>query len=407
MRREQKERGQIGPTVGVLIAFALVACSSIVSAQRRAIRASRFQPIAALEVQMGLRTEAEGIGVGRYAVIRERSSGWLASYDACRQRWRRFEGANALGSGADLVALGDHQAAIIGAGVYLADLRRGTNRSFPRAPSAGGYRVPLDNSIVQLARARFDAAHGWTEVVASQEVSSLAIGRERAFGSSARHLMVWGGRAGRGYVQGGALFDDARSQWTIIPSAGGPPASSQAVVVWTGDRFFVFGGANASGALNEGGLYEPTGTWTPLRTSAPQFGGVLGAKKVGRRILVWNQTLVGAYDLDSGEWDEAQVPSLARAIKSSRSSRHLVFATHEQVHILNTTTLRWREVEIPEAMRRRARVDVVTDTHLVMWGGGRGQSHGVASSGPPNNGLPHVTVTPQFDGVALPLSACR
>jgi hypothetical protein len=54
---------------------------------------------------------------------------------------------------------------------------------------------------------------------------------------------------------GGYFYDPAADRWLAIDSLGGPPARRGAASVWTGDRFMIWGGDEASGLRDTGFVF--------------------------------------------------------------------------------------------------------------------------------------------------------
>ena len=82
-------------------------------------------------------------------------------------------------------------------------------------------------------------------------------------------MWVWGGRTRSGQLlSDGAYYTPAQDAWTLLPSAGAPTPRQDAVAVWTGEEYVVFGGADASGEVSTGAAIRPGGSsWRPLPTN--------------------------------------------------------------------------------------------------------------------------------------------
>ena len=65
-------------------------------------------------------------------------------------------------------------------------------------------------------------------------------------------MIVWGGYHA-GWLQDGARFDPATSQWRPIPDDG-PTARAALGAVWTGTGMLVWGGEDQRAAHADGGI---------------------------------------------------------------------------------------------------------------------------------------------------------
>ncbi len=161
-------------------------------------------------------------------------------------------------------------------------------------------------------------SHQWTTY--DTRVASPRIPGVSAFTGS--ELLVWGGRS----TASGAVTDPARilgDGFAFVPALGcvrplsaegAPGPRWEAASVWTGDRFFVWGGAREAALhpeamLNDGGIYDPASdTWTAVASAgAPSPRLRPYVHWTGRYVVVWggNNDRIhdGArYDLDQGLW---------------------------------------------------------------------------------------------------------
>lgn len=94
--------------------------------------------------------------------------------------------------------------------------------------------------------------------------------------------------------------------WTPTATEGAPSARFQHTAVWTGARMILWGGANASSVLNDGGQYDPVGnTWTAVATAgAPSARAAHTAVWTGSRMIVW------------GRQRQRQLPERRRTVRS-------------------------------------------------------------------------------------------
>jgi hypothetical protein len=77
--------------------------------------------------------------------------------------------------------------------------------------------------------------------------------------------------------------------WATTNGIGAPLARQQAAAVWTGSRFFVWGGRGISADLADGGLYDPeTDAWEPTEVVDALSARVLAAAVwSGSWVLLW------------------------------------------------------------------------------------------------------------------------
>lgn len=105
---------------------------------------------------------------------------------------------------------------------------------------------------------------------------------------SGSKFFVWGGTvSGVGSSTGGE-YDPVTDSWRSIPTSGAPTGREGLTVVWSGDQLLVWGGFGTD-YLNSGGAYSPSDLqWTPLGTSGVPSGrsGHVGVW-TGSRLLVW------------------------------------------------------------------------------------------------------------------------
>jgi N-acetylneuraminic acid mutarotase len=102
-------------------------------------------------------------------------------------------------------------------------------------------------------------------------------------------MVVWGGvgdgTANSG-LSSGRRYDPATNNWAPIATAGAPPGSWDAAIVWSGLEVIVFGGQSGTLVRDTGGLYNPaTNSWTAMTT---HLGHTDGAYVwTGSEMLVW------------------------------------------------------------------------------------------------------------------------
>jgi N-acetylneuraminic acid mutarotase len=102
-------------------------------------------------------------------------------------------------------------------------------------------------------------------------------------------MIVWGGvgdgTANSG-INTGRRYDPAIDDWEPITTAGAPPGSWDASIVWSGTEMIVHGGQSGTLVRDTGGMYNPmTDSWTPV---TPHLGHTDGAHVwTGSHMLVW------------------------------------------------------------------------------------------------------------------------
>ena len=86
-------------------------------------------------------------------------------------------------------------------------------------------------------------------------------------------MIVWGGLAGRSWVNDGKLYDPAKDAWEAIPDAG-LGARLNHTAVWAGDRMIIWGGELLDGtAANDGAAFVMPGrTWTRIASEGAPSG---------------------------------------------------------------------------------------------------------------------------------------
>ncbi len=124
-------------------------------------------------------------------------------------------------------------------------------------------------------------------------------------------FFVWGGQdINYQGLNTGSLYDPATNSWTLTGVSGAAAARRYPHCVWTGSKVVVWGGEDSSAvAMNSGGRYDPVlDTWSPMTaTGAPQ-GRIVGAAVwSGSRMVVWGgvdrTTLSNTYPAAGGRYD--------------------------------------------------------------------------------------------------------
>src|SRR5262249_26691662 len=108
-------------------------------------------------------------------------------------------------------------------------------------------------------------------------------------------FIVWGGMEASGAVGTGFSYNPAANQWSPISNTQAPSPRSWHTGIWTGSRMLIWGGGTSSG-----GLYDPaTNSWQPtsLVNARKDFVAPDESAKVwtGRELLIWGGNLLGSY----------------------------------------------------------------------------------------------------------------
>ncbi len=131
-----------------------------------------------------------------------------------------------------------------------------------------------------------------------------------------QRMWIWGGadeNADMEYARQGILFDPTDAQWTISHASWIPEGRINATAVWTGSQVAIWGGFTRSlpGYFADGALYDPqTDVWTPMsNTDAPVGRYNHVAVWTGNRMLIWGgygadgaETSGGGYDPVADRW---------------------------------------------------------------------------------------------------------
>ncbi len=145
----------------------------------------------------------------------------------------------------------------------------------------------------------------------------------------------------------GSVANLATGKWSQLPA---PPLQARVntVMVWTGDRLIVWGGAGLNGAVfNDGAVYDPAAkAWKAM--AASPLGGSNYPKGLwsGKDVLVQTPTQDGAYDPRTDRW--RLFPARPAAVSPVRAAvwtgRELVAVGGDALAAaaLDPTTGQWR-----------------------------------------------------------------
>jgi N-acetylneuraminic acid mutarotase len=135
---------------------------------------------------------------------------------------------------------------------------------------------PQDSQLMGQGYVRFMsvAAPGWT-AGGTDNQPSPRYGHAAVW--TGAKWFVWGGTLGAGtFSASGALYDPADDAWTTTSTLEAPGARTGAMAAWSGSEVFIWGGSSTNGFINSGGRYDPaTLTWTrsPTTNAPPARDG--------------------------------------------------------------------------------------------------------------------------------------
>jgi hypothetical protein len=195
-------------------------------------------------------------------------------------------------------------------------------------------------------------------------------------------MLIWGGENGSLRYGDGGSFDPLSpgeiGAWGLFESTGAPSARSGATGVWTGSRWIVWGGRDASGVTNSGAIYDPMAmTWQPTSTlGAPAPREFHTAVWADDAMLVW------------GGWDGVS------SYLGTGGSFHPNAATA------------WEPIVTTGAPAPRgSHTAIWTGREMIVWGGNAAEPLSEGASYRPSSGwtpLPSFTpLTPRASGHAV------
>lgn len=374
------------------------------------------------------REASRGLAVGRELLAYHSVSGWLSSYDPCREEWQPHAALpQPLRQAAPLALDATHAAFCCGppdrSGV-LVDVTTTAPEAIPSMPTtpwpgrpsqalADGFLVPTDKRFVMRTRE-------W-RVIAFDDAIYTATGQQgSAVASSGTHVLMWGGEqqdpatGATTLHPGGAVFDARTDTWKRVATAAAPSPRRDAAIVWTGAELFVYGGQGMAAdgtrvTLTDGARYDPTtDRWQPVR-GGPVLEGPVAGTVAGDTVLLWDASRGVAHDLRTGSWREFGLPAAVPVQNRPFGHGRVAVITDAEAFVLDPGRLAWARTELPTPLRgRNQRVHAMTSTHLVVWGGERATGAGGCENPPPGQGCdPVVTTEPIHDGAALALGSCR
>jgi len=129
-------------------------------------------------------------------------------------------------------------------------------------------------------------------------------------------MIIWGGANSSVELNNGGRYDPNTDSWSPISATGAPSARSKHTAVWTGTEMILWGGRTNNvdytvTTLNDGGRYHPnTDSWSPISaTAAPSARYDHTAVWTGKEMIIWGGSRVvlgnGFYMNDGGRYDPA------------------------------------------------------------------------------------------------------
>lgn len=123
-------------------------------------------------------------------------------------------------------------------------------------------------------------------------------------------MVVWGGQDASTALNTGGLYDPSTDTWIPTSTVDAPTARHSHTAVWTGSEMIIWGGNSTSSLLDTGGRYNPsTDSWIATPTSgAPTARWNHTAVWTGSKMVVWGgndgsmQNTGGRYDPSGNTW---------------------------------------------------------------------------------------------------------
>lgn len=166
-------------------------------------------------------------------------------------------------------------------------------------------------------------------------------------------MVIWGGYAdATSFVSTGAAYDPVANTWRTLSNASAPSTRSRVPGVWSGSQMLIWGGWGGSGARDDGARWAASNTWSAITgTGAPSSRRWNAAVWTGTRLLVWGGEAPGVTREDGGVYDPIG-DAWSAMVGSGPTGRS------RMAHVFTTG--------LPTPM-------------MVVWGGDRGTSGGVAT----------------------------
>lgn len=196
-------------------------------------------------------------------------------------------------------------------------------------------------------------------------------------------LVVWGGRNLTGVELGdGALYDPRADLWSPMTSVGAPPATADAVGVWTGTHVLVRGGFEGLGT-DPVWAYDPVANTWSSGAPPPMQLNVSMMAWTGSELLLYSSAGIGAtYDPASGQWgpmDTAGAPCANQGTAVWTGSEWIVWGGDScssgltyvnEGAAYDPTANAWNLLPTGNAPTARAdHAAVWTGQEMIVWGG--------------------------------------
>jgi len=279
-------------------------------------------------------------------------------------------------------------------------------------PTAGGPGYDYKNSssvwtgtemLIVLGDSTADTSEGWrynptTNLwSAMSTVNAPSERRQAATAWTGTELLVWGGYnylvPGQVMADGGR-YNPATNTWTPMAIGGAPTGRFDCTGVWTGSRFFIYGGSGAADLpdplmrLDDASVYDPvTNSWATVATpgSPPEPG-------YGRSVSVWTGTewiisggsnvtpIAGSrYNPVTQTWKAMPTNSIGERYDHSVVWTGTELILHGGTHLGSASNQTWRWVEgetiwrsvIPPSLppARSGHKAVWTGSKMIIFGG--------------------------------------
>ena len=163
----------------------------------------------------------------------------------------------------------------------------------PAAATVASFTVTVQDSDGTVASRRFaltirSAPPGGGGNATSLIDAPTARGRHTAVWTGSE-MIVWGGLDATNALNTGAAYDPATDSWRPLPMLNAPAPRYGHTAIWTGTEMVVWGGTDFGGPRNDGGAYDPRlDRWRPVSTvGAPIARFLHTAAWTGTNMIVW------------------------------------------------------------------------------------------------------------------------
>ncbi|MEM7658984.1 MAG: hypothetical protein AAF399_22870, partial [Bacteroidota bacterium] len=133
--------------------------------------------------------------------------------------------------------------------------------------------------------------------------------------------------AAMGYCYAGEIKGQVTPTWTDMDHAGPnvPSPRENHAAIWIGDKLLIWGGEDAGGLTNTGGIYDPvTDSWAAMSTtSAPAAREDFTAILAGDKVIIWGGRNGGSFYSVGGVYDIATDTWTATTISGAPAGRRL------------------------------------------------------------------------------------